>query len=77
MLAEQVAQTCQAWLHNLVLVFRNRSLTGAQLVAVARAVGEPHVVRARAYDRIGPLLQIDVIFNPIEDGEPIAAFRFG
>lgn len=74
---ELVARLRQAWLQNVVLVFRGQTLTDAQLVAVARAFGEPHVVEVCEYDRTGLLPEIDVISNLIEDGKPIGALGSG
>jgi len=72
-----VVRLRQAWLENQVLVFRGQSLSDGQLLTVARAFGEPHVVEVCEYDRTGLLPEIDVISNVVENGKPIGALGAG
>ena len=67
----------KSWLEHLVLVFRNQSLTDAQLLAVARSFGEPHVIEIAEYDRTGLLPEIDVISNVVVEGKPTGALGSG
>ena len=72
-----VTRLRRAWLESQVLVFRGQSLSDAQLLAVARAFGEPHVIEVCEYDRAGLLPEIDVISNVVENGKPIGALGAG
>jgi taurine dioxygenase len=75
---ELVAGLRKAWLKHQVLVFREQNLTDAQLVAVARAFGEPHIVEPTLeYDRAGLLPEIDVVSNVVENGKQIGTAGAG
>ncbi|WP_343671380.1 TauD/TfdA family dioxygenase [Paraburkholderia heleia] len=75
--AELVARLREAWLAHQVLVFRGQSLTDGQLVALARAFGDPHAVEVCEYDRSGLLPEIDVISNIMVDGRALGALGSG
>ena len=61
-----------AWLEHIVLVFRNQSLTDAQLVRFGQYFGELHRVKYEDRERPpGVPMEIELISNIIVDGEPI------
>lgn len=73
LLPKQLAKLRRAWLDHQVLIFHDQRLVDAQLVAVARVFGEPHVVEVCEYDRTGLLPEIDVVSNVTKNGQPIGA----
>ena len=71
----------QAWLDNLVVVFRGQDLSDDDLLAFARHFGEnheaapPHMMPVGMKARHNPL--IGIISNVIENGVPIGSLGFG
>jgi|TARA_B100000676_G_C18064081_1_gene839697 taurine dioxygenase len=69
----------QAWLNNLVLLFRDQTLTDAQLVTVAKVFGEPahSPPNASGSNWLGDFPELTCISNIKADGKPIGSLGNG
>ena len=72
-------QVRQAWLENLVLLFRGQSLTDAELIAFSRRFGElDHAPIQESGQRfVEGLPELYVVSNVVENGEPIGSLGSG
>jgi taurine dioxygenase len=69
----------QAWLDNLVLLFRGQQLSDAELIAFSRRFGELDLAPVQETGRrfVEGLPELYVVSNVLKDGEPIGSLGFG
>ena len=69
----------QAWLDNLVLLFRGQRLSDAELIAFSRRFGELDLAPVQETGRrfVEGLPELYVVSNVLKDGEPIGSLGFG
>jgi taurine dioxygenase len=78
---DAMKQVYQAWLDNLVVVFRDQALSDDDMLAFARRFGEnheaapPHMMPVGMKARHNPY--IGIISNVMENGVPIGSLGFG
>jgi taurine dioxygenase len=76
---QQFADLHQAWLHNLVLLVRNQSLSDADLIAFSRRFGELDLAPIQETGRrfVEGLPELYVVSNVVEGGVPIGSLGNG
>jgi taurine dioxygenase len=69
----------RAWLHNLVLRFRDQSLSDAELIAFSRRFGELDLAPVQETGRrfVDGMPELYVVSNVLKDGEPIGSLGYG
>ncbi len=69
----------QAWLDNLVLLFRGQRLTDAELIAFSRRFGDLDLAPVQETGRrfVDGLPELYVVSNVLKDGEPIGSLGAG
>jgi taurine dioxygenase len=69
----------QAWLDNLVLLFRGQHLTDAELIAFSRRFGDLDLAPVQETGRrfVEGLPELYVVSNVLKDGEPIGSLGAG
>jgi taurine dioxygenase len=69
----------QAWLDNLVLLFRGQLLTDAELIAFSRRFGDLDLAPVQETGRrfVDGLPELYVVSNVLKDGEPIGSLGAG
>jgi taurine dioxygenase len=69
----------QAWLDNLVLLFRGQRLTDAELIAFSRRFGDLDLAPVQETGRrfVDGLPELYVVSNVLRDGEPIGSLGAG
>ena len=74
---ESVSAVREAWLENLVVLFRDQSLADADLVTFSRHIGELDSVPGWEDFHVPGIAEVLVISNVAEDGEPIGVLGAG
>jgi taurine dioxygenase len=69
----------QAWLDNLVLLFRGQHLTDAELIAFSRRFGDLDLAPVQETGRrfVDGLPELYIVSNVLKDGEPIGSLGAG
>lgn len=69
----------QAWLDNLVLLFRDQQLSDADLIAFSRRLGELDHAPVQETGRrfVGGMPELYVVSNVVENGQPIGSLGNG
>jgi taurine dioxygenase len=77
--AAQFAALDRAWLDNLVLLFRDQTLSDAELIAFSRRFGELDWAPVQETGRrfVEGLPELYVVSNVVENGEPIGSLGYG
>ncbi|WP_380785849.1 TauD/TfdA dioxygenase family protein [Sphingomonas sp. R86521] len=73
------ADVKQAWLDNLVLLFRDQQLSDADLIAFSRRLGELDHAPVQETGRrfVGGMPELYVVSNVVENGQPIGSLGNG